>query len=52
MARARELLAATDLPIGDVAQLLGFHSQSHFGQVFRAATGATPTAYRRARRDG
>ena len=48
MARARELLAATDLAIGDVALLLGFRSQSHFGQAFRRDTGATPGAYRRA----
>jgi AraC family transcriptional regulator len=47
VARARDLLQATKLPIAEVAAVTGFHSQSHLGRVFRAATGMTPGEYRR-----
>jgi AraC family transcriptional regulator len=48
VAKARRLLAETDLPIADVAAQVGYTSQSHFTKVFRAATGLTPKAFRAA----
>ena len=34
----------------DIARACGFASQSHFTRAFRQATGASPGAWRRARR--
>ena len=48
VAKARRLLAETDLPITDVGAQVGYASQSHFTKIFRAATGATPKAFRAA----
>jgi len=48
LARARELLRATDASLSTVALETGFASHSHFSTVFRAATGITPSTYRRA----
>lgn len=45
---ARELLALTDLPVGDIAHALAFASHSAFGQAFRRWSGVSPTAWRRA----
>lgn len=47
MARARELLADTDLPICEVALETGFSSQSHLASSFKNHTGVTPNAYRK-----
>lgn len=44
---AGALLAQGYTP-GEVARMLGYASQSYFSQRFRALTGQTPTAYRRA----
>lgn len=41
-------LLAQGYPPGEVARMLGYASQSYFSQRFRALTGQTPTAYRRA----
>ena len=46
LAKARELLAGGDLPLGEVALMCGFASASHFSNRFRQAVGATPGAYR------
>ncbi|RYG28612.1 MAG: AraC family transcriptional regulator, partial [Burkholderiales bacterium] len=40
------LLAATDMPIAQLALEVGFKSQSHFGAVFRRLTGTTPARWR------
>ena len=45
--RARELLCTTDASLSTVALETGFASHSHFATVFRAATGTTPSDYRR-----
>jgi len=44
--RARKLLAETELPISEVASMVGYHSQSHFTKIFKSITGTTPRAYR------
>ncbi|MFT4097950.1 MAG: AraC family transcriptional regulator [Rhodoblastus sp.] len=48
----RRLLAASNLPIVEIALSLGFSSQSHFGVAFRAITGESPANYRRSKRGG
>ena len=47
-ARARELLAGTDLSVTEVAARVGYLSSSHFAKAFRQATGISPRAYRKA----
>jgi AraC family transcriptional regulator len=46
IAKARQLLAATCLPLPDVAYAVGFSSQSHMTAALRRAVGVTPSAYR------
>jgi len=46
--RARELLIETDLPIPDVAESAGFGSSEYLFAAFKAHTGKTPLAYRKA----
>lgn len=48
LARAREFLAASELPIANIAEHVGFASRSHFSRVFRDAYGIDPSRYRRA----
>lgn len=47
--RAKELLATSTLSLVEIAECTGFASQSHFTDVFHAATGVTPRYYRDAR---
>jgi AraC family transcriptional regulator len=47
LARARELLIGTDLPIVEIALATGFSSQSHLASAFRRLTGVTPGEYRK-----
>ena len=44
--RAEVALVTSDLPIKDVAKLLGFRDHSYFNRVFRQNYGATPQQYR------
>lgn len=44
--RARELLVKTDLPITEIAYLLGFSTPAHFTHHFRRKTGFTPSEMR------
>ncbi|WP_299043356.1 AraC family transcriptional regulator [uncultured Tateyamaria sp.] len=44
--RARDLLAATDLPLVEIAYACGFSSQAHLTTVFRKTLGTTPGVYR------
>lgn len=46
VARAREMLVATNLPVAEIALALGFSDQSHFTRRFREVTGLPPAAYR------
>jgi AraC family transcriptional regulator len=45
VARAKDLLSA-GLSLVEIAHTLGFASQSHFSDVFRKATGASPGHFR------
>ena len=44
---AKILLTATDKTIEEIALLLSFNSQSHFGRVFLAQTGISPARFRK-----
>ena len=46
IARARELLAATDIGVKDVSQACGYADSSYFARVFKRQTGQTPSDYR------
>ncbi|MDH2399025.1 AraC family transcriptional regulator [Bradyrhizobium sp. SSUT18] len=45
--RARQLLAVTDLPVGEVAWRVGLESGSALARMMRRVAGITPTAARR-----
>lgn len=45
--RAREFLHDPDRPIAEIAQAVGFSSQSHLTTHFRRLTGVTPARFRR-----
>ncbi len=48
---AKSLLLSNDqLPLPDVAEKLGYNDQYHFIRQFKAVTGTTPGAYRKAKR--
>ena len=49
LARARELLQETDLPLAEVAERAGFHHQEYMGAVFRRRLQITPGSLRRTR---
>ncbi len=49
-ARAKTLLAQTDLSISEVGEAAGFVSSSHFSHIFRKTEGCTPSEYRRRRK--
>jgi AraC family transcriptional regulator, transcriptional activator of pobA len=45
---ARKLLAETRIPVGRIAEQLGFNSAAYFTRAFQHLTGKSPTAFRRA----
>lgn len=45
--RAMKLLAESDIPISEVAEISGFKHQEYLGVVFKSRTGRTPAMYRR-----
>lgn len=47
MARARQLLKSTDLPVQDIASLTGFGSAVNFVRAFRQRVGVTPGEWRK-----
>ena len=51
LARAGELLCSTDMPVGEIAEVVGFHQISHFGKCFKEKTGCTPKEYRKRKRE-
>lgn len=44
--KAKELLAKTDMMIGDIALDVGFSNHQRFNEIFRKFTKMTPTTYR------
>ncbi|QEX14965.1 hypothetical protein FRZ44_02450 [Hypericibacter terrae] len=48
IARAREMMLATEEPLSQVALDCGFADQSHFSRLFRRQEGSSPSAWRRA----
>jgi len=47
VAKARELLASTRLPLSEIALKVGFADQSHFARRFRQAVGVSPGQFRK-----
>ena len=50
MQKAKQLLTESGKTVGEIAAGCGFTAIYHFSAAFRAATGQTPTAYRRQHR--
>ena len=48
--QAMNALAATNVPLAEIAATAGYCDQSHFSKAFRRATRMTPAQYRRAMR--
>jgi AraC family transcriptional regulator len=46
IARAKELLRTTDLPITEICSAVGFESLGSFSTLFRKVAGISPSAYR------
>lgn len=46
MRKAREMLAATDCPVQEIAMAVGYDSYSHFNRLFRQTHAITPAAWR------
>lgn len=44
--RAKDLIAATELTMSEIAYQLGFQYPQHFGRLFKKQTGITPNEYR------
>ncbi len=45
--KAMELLAGTNLSVGEIAELVGFGDQLYFSRIFKKKIGVSPSAYRR-----
>lgn len=44
--RARELLRTSDIPVGEIAAMVGIDDYSYFSRQFKRATSLSPTEYR------
>ena len=49
--QAKYYLTTTDLKIKDIAQLLNYYDQYHFGRIFKKATGHSPMEFRKDKRE-
>ena len=47
MSQAEYLLTSTDLPIGQIAQTVGYSTSSRFAELFRKSTGLLPGEFRK-----
>lgn len=50
MAIAQSLLADTNLPVGEIAESLGYSDAHYFSNLFKEKCGCRPLAYRKSRR--
>lgn len=50
VARAKDLLDQTDIPVIEIAAMVGYESPQALARMFRRELGVSPTQYRRARR--
>ncbi len=48
MNRARQLMAQTDLAVGEIAVAVGYQDQMYFSRLFKKKVGLTPSEYRQA----
>jgi AraC-like DNA-binding protein len=48
MSHARELLSSSQLPITDIARIVGYDNPLYFSRMFKKETGMSPRAYRQA----
>ena len=46
LSKAKDLLCETTLPVGKIAERVGFESPYYFGRIFKAKTSMTPGEYR------
>jgi AraC-type DNA-binding domain-containing proteins len=46
LSEAKSLLSSTSLSVEEIADMLGFQSQSFFGKYFKRLSGMSPTGYR------
>ncbi len=44
---SKKQLAFTDVPIKDIANMVGFKTVQHFNRIFKELTGTTPAAFRK-----
>ncbi|MEV6794691.1 AraC family transcriptional regulator [Streptomyces sp. NPDC051320] len=47
LGRAKELLAATDLPVAAVARRVGYHDPAYFSRLFTRRVGTPPVVFRK-----
>lgn len=47
--RAKELLLFSDLPVGEIGELVGYPDANYFARLFRTQTGMPPGEYRKSR---
>ena len=47
IARAKELLTGTDIPISEIGELVGYDNPLYFSKIFKKNTGLSPREYRR-----
>jgi len=52
LAAAREMLASTELSVGDISAAVGIGDMSNFSRYFKREMGMTPLTYRKRYRDG
>ena len=45
--RAKELLIETNMPVIDIAKLIGYDNAAYFSKLFRRHISCTPSEYRR-----
>lgn len=51
MEKAESLLAHTEMPVAEVASVLGYADENYFGKVFKKHSGLSPLQFRKQRRD-